>query len=162
MHFPSKSIWSSLVASWCKQTSHFQMFMKIVVDNLSLLVDESGDVVEVSLLHREKVCSEAKLHLQCQHPPPEPANITRSAIFKKCGKNFSLVKYFLSNSQDVKNLLRTRALLSSSVSGFFTLSPPIVTPCRYTIFIWFHPLEFVISLYTLHSSCWDIYLLSNI
>ena len=75
MHFPSKSIWSSLVASWWKQISHFQMFMKIVVDNLSLLVDESGDVVEVSLLHREKVCSEAKLHLQCQHPPPEPLDL---------------------------------------------------------------------------------------
>ena len=64
-----------------------------VVDNLSLLVDESGDVVEVSLLHCEEVCSEAKLHLQGKHPPPEPPNIT-SPIFEKWVKTFTWSNIF--------------------------------------------------------------------
>ena len=38
--------------------------VEIVYSNLSLLIDEGADIIEVSLLDRENVCSEAKLHLQ--------------------------------------------------------------------------------------------------
>ena len=79
MHFPSKSIWSSFVASWnwfviqrCTQTViNFSLLIFkcietviTIIYNLSLLIDESVDVVEVSLLDGQEVCSETKLHLQ--------------------------------------------------------------------------------------------------